>query len=238
MVHLAAGAVLAVGRDSSRELADAALDRALDLASAPQGVQWTSPLEVAARATNLAITLRLLAGHRSLAVRPAALLDILQSVVFHARWVGHHLEELDVVPNNHLVGNLTGLLAVGALLPQLSALIPSPARAAAALQRELFRQTLPDGMSFEGSVPYHRLAVELFCLAELCAASVGAPFSPAARGRLAQLFAASRELLDGRGLTPQIGDNDSQRALPFGRATRRSRPSCSRWGRRASIART
>jgi hypothetical protein len=217
VVHLACGAVLAAPEhpDRSRAFADRALDRLLDFGAAPPGIQWTCPMEVALRAANGAIALRLLAGHPALATRPRALLEVLRSLVFHARFVDAHLEDTGAVANNHLVADLVGLLAVAALLPPVAGLVPTARRPAARLGAELLAQTLPDGMSFEGSVAYHRLAVELFTLGHLLAATAGHPFPERAVTRLGRMFEASRELRDGRGLAPQIGDNDSGRALPF-----------------------
>jgi hypothetical protein len=217
VVHLACGAALEAGADParSRSFADLALDRLLDVGAAPRAIQWTCPMEVALRAANGALALRLLAGHPALAARPRALLEILRSLAFHARFVDAHLEDVGAVANNHLVGDLVGLLAVAALLPPIAGLVPSARRAAARLAAELLAQTLGDGMSFEGSVPYHRLAVELFSLGHLLASTAGHPFPERAAARLARMFEACRELGDGRGLAPQIGDNDSGRALPF-----------------------
>ncbi|WP_373049171.1 alginate lyase family protein [Vulgatibacter sp.] len=216
VVHLACGAVLTAGQPSrSRAFADAALDRILDLAFAPRGVQWSCAMEVALRAANVAIAVRLLAGHAALEARPEALLAVLRSLVFHLRWVEGHLEDTVAVPNNHLVSDLVGPAVVGALLPRLPGAAAGARRALRQLERELLAQTLPDGLSFEGSVPYHRLAVELFLLADLAAQGLAAPFGREARERLAQMFVATRELGDGRGLAPQIGDNDSGQALAF-----------------------
>lgn len=215
-VHLACGAALTAAQPArSRAFADAAIDRMVDFAFAPRGVQWSCAMEVALRAVNVAIALRLLAGHGALESRPEALLAILRSLSLHVRWVEAHLEDTVAVPNNHLVADLVGIAVVGSLFPRLPGAAQSARWALQRLERELFAQTLPDGFCFEGSVPYHRLAVELWTLADLAAASLAQPFGAPSRERLAAMFAASCELLDGRGLAPQIGDNDSGAAWPF-----------------------
>lgn len=217
VVHLACAAALtrSSDREASQAFVDAAIDRAVDFASAPRGVQWTCPMEAALRAANLAMALRILGGHPALDTRGPAVLEVLRSIAFHMRWVETHLEDTVAVPNNHLVSNLVGIAVVGALLPRLPGVVGSGRIAAERIGRELLAQTLPDGLSFEASVPYHRLAVELFLLGDLAAESLGVPLPSEARTRLASMFAATRELIDGRGLAPQIGDNDSGRALPF-----------------------
>jgi len=85
----------------------------------------------------------------------------------------------------------------------------------ARLATELERQVHPDGLSFEGSVPYHRLSLELFTLAYLVDLPRGIAWPVAARERLSQMFVAARTVCSERGLAPQLGDNDSGRALPL-----------------------
>jgi len=215
-VHLACGAALTTAEPArSRAFADAALDRILDLATAPRGVQWSCAMEVALRAVDVAIALRLLAGHEAVARRPEAALEILRSLAFHQRWVEAHLEDTVAVPNNHLVADLVGIAVVGALWPALPGATAAARRALRRLEEEILAQTLPDGFTFEASVAYHRLAAELFLLGDLAADALAAPLAARTRERLAAVFAACARLIDGRGLAPQIGDNDSGRALPF-----------------------
>lgn len=215
-VHLACGAALTVAQPArSAAYVDAALDRVLDLLAAPRGVQWTCAMEVALRAANVAICLRLIAGHPAAWRRAAALLVILQGLVEHLQWVEAHLEDDTVVPNNHLVSDRVGQTVVGALLPRLPGAFSLGRRAAGALERLILEQTLDDGFSFEGSVFYHRLATELFLLGDLAAAGLSAPMGASSRQRLAQMFEACDRLVVEGGRAPQIGDNDSGTALPF-----------------------
>lgn len=196
--------------------ARAALDRMADFAQAPRGIQWTCAMEVALRAANMAIALRLLAADPVAEARPLALLEILRSVVLHIAWVQRHLEDDGAIPNNHLVADWTGMLTVAALLPRLPGAGAWALRASRGLARELERQVLPDGFSFEGSVGYHRLALELFTLGEACARTAGAPLPAPARQRLARMYRATLELHDPTAPAPRFGDDDSGRAIPFG----------------------
>ncbi|AKU90669.1 heparinase II/III family protein [Vulgatibacter incomptus] len=214
VVHLACGARLAEPW-RARAFADAAVDRMLDLAAAPRGIQWSCPMEVALRAANQAIALRLLAGEEVLQRRPWAVCELLRSIAFHVAWVKGRLEDDRAVPNNHLVADLAGILLVCALLPRLPGARATARLAAMGLANALFEQTLPDGTSFEGSLPYHRLATELFFLGELAADTAGVPFPERGRERLRAMFLTCADLVDGRGLLPQIGDCDSGQAIPF-----------------------
>lgn len=178
------------------------------------GVQWLSPMEVALRAANLAVSLLLF--DEAEAVRaPAFLLQVLAALAEHTRFVALRLEDQGAVPNNHLVSNLVGLFVVSALFPEL----PGAARHAAlgvdGLRRQMALQVLEDGYAFEGSVAYHRLSVELFTLAFVVAGRHGFELGPRYAERLRRMYEVSAACTSRRGLAPQIGDNDSGRALPL-----------------------
>lgn len=217
VVHLACGALLCRPADptKARSFANAALDRMVDFAQAPRGVQWSCAMEVALRAANMAIALRLLAGDPALELRPGALLEILRSLSLHVAWVQLHLEDTGAVSNNHLVADHVGILTVAALLPGLPGARATARRSSRALAAAILEQTLEDGFSFEGSTGYHRLALELFLLGDLCATTAGVPLPARQRERLAQMFEATKAIVDGEGRAPRIGDDDSGRCLPF-----------------------
>ncbi|HWV39700.1 MAG TPA: alginate lyase family protein [Vulgatibacter sp.] len=216
-VWLACGAALLREVEPARaaDLSRAALDRMVDFAQAPCGIQWTCAMEVALRAANVAMALRLLAADPVAEARPFALLEILRSLALHLAWVQRNLEDDGAVPNNHLVADLTGLLVASALLPRLPGAASAARRAAAGLASELERQVLADGFSFEGSVGYHRLAVELFTLGELASRHAGVPLPPPSRQRLARMLRATLELHDETDPAPRFGDDDSGWAIPF-----------------------
>ncbi len=215
VVHLACGAALCRPQDPTLAAAfsAAALDRMVDLASAPLGIQWSCTMEVALRAANIAIALRLLAGDPVVEARPLALLEVLRSLHFHVAWVQLHLEDAGAVSNNHLVADWVGILAVAALHPRLPGARVAARRASRGLSQELMAQTHPDGCSFEGSVGYHRLATELFLLHHVLARTSGEPVGDTTR--FGALFEASLLLSHEDGTAPRIGDDDSGRALPF-----------------------
>jgi len=178
------------------------------------GIQWACPMEVALRAANLAQGLRMLAD--APVVRdPGFLALALGSLAEHTRYVDAHLEDAWAVPNNHLVANLTGLLVAGALFPGLPGAARHVALAARGLEAQMEAQVYPDGCSFEGSVPYHRLAVELFTLAYAVARSSGISLSTAYGDRLAMMYRVVEGYCTERGRAPQLGDNDSGRAFPL-----------------------
>jgi hypothetical protein len=84
--------------------------------------------------------------------------------------------------------------------------------ARATLRRQLAAQVHPDGVSFEGSTSYHRLAVELATLAHVCAPEV---LGGELTGRLHAMYRVADAYCSPSGRAPQIGDNDSGCALPL-----------------------
>jgi len=185
------------------------------------GLQWASPMEAALRLVCVGQAHALLAGQRALE-DPRYALELAQLAVGTARLVAARLEDDGAVPNNHLVADHVGLLAAAALLPEWPEAPRWRAAGAAGLRREIMAQTHADGTSFEGSVPYHRLAVELFTAGALLArrarVRLGTPYGR----RLAWMYSATRSLLFTGGELPQLGDHDSGRVLAF-----RERPALS-----------
>ncbi len=200
-----------------RAFSRAFVERTLDFLRANpvgQGVQWACAMEVALRAANLAQALVMFADAPEVR-RPEFLVQVLGALGEHSAWVEAHLEDRGVVPNNHLVANLVGLLVVGVLFPELPEAPRQVARAVAGLRAQSEAQVHPEGTSFEGSVPYHRLVVELLTLAWVVARGAGLSLGDAYGDRLHRMYVAARVWCSEAGLAPQVGDNDSGRALPF-----------------------
>lgn len=203
--------------ESRRTYARAFVTRTLDFLQANPvglGVHWTCAMEVALRAANLAQALVMFSDAPE-ARRPEFLVPVLESLAEHTAWVEAHLEDHGAVPNNHLVSNYVGLLVAGTLFPELPDAPRQVARAVAGLRAQMAAQVNAEGTSFEGSVPYHRLAVELFTLALVVARGLGVELGLRYETRLHRMYAASRAWSSERGLAPQVGDNDSGRVFPF-----------------------
>jgi hypothetical protein len=74
-------------------------------------------------------------------------------------------------------------------------------------------QVFEDGVSFEGSIGYHRLVAELCAMAHLFGPGQDVDLGEAAAARTHALLQASAAWCSEKGRAPQIGDNDSGRAL-------------------------
>jgi hypothetical protein len=217
LVALGQGYWVARQEEPRRAFARAFVTRTLDFLQANpvgQGVHWTCTMEVALRGANLAQALVMFADAPE-ARRPEFLVPVLESLAEHSAWVEAHLEDKGAVPNNHLVSNYVGLLVMGLLFPELPDAPRQVARAVAGLRAQMVSQVHVEGTSFEGSVPYHRLAVELFTLALVVARGLGVELGARYELRLRRMYAASRAWCSESGLAPQLGDNDSGRVFPF-----------------------
>jgi hypothetical protein len=176
------------------------------------GVHWTCAMEVSLRAANLAQALLMFRDAPAVG-EPGFMLFLLRCLAEHTCFVEANLEDKGAVPNNHLLADLTGLLTVTSLLPRLPGAGRQRNLALEGLREQLPRQVWPDGVSFEGSTSYHRLVAELSTLCVLMAGADGADVGEQVAQRTHGLLAASATWCSEQGLAPQIGDNDSGRAL-------------------------
>ncbi|HZA52358.1 MAG TPA: alginate lyase family protein, partial [Myxococcaceae bacterium] len=176
------------------------------------GIQWACPMEVALRAANLAQALYMFRDAPE-AQDPAFLLTVLRGLAEHAAFVEANLEDRGIVPNNHLIADHVGLLVVAVLFPKLPGAARQLAAAVRGLREQVPAQVFEDGVSFEGSTGYHRLVAELCVMAELFGPTHGVDLGATVAERTHGLLRASSAWCSERGLAPQIGDNDSGRAL-------------------------
>lgn len=215
-VALACGAVLAEGarRAAYEEALAASVQDFHGANPAGEGIQWSCPMEAALRAVNL-VAARWLLSALPRRYDPAFAEATAALLAGTGRLVLARLEDGGAVPNNHLAADWVGLLACAVGLREWPEAPRWRALACAGLARELERQVHAEGTSFEGSLPYHRLALELFSTGLLLAHGAGRGLGPAYVARLRAAFRALRALLSAGGELPQIGDNDSGRILAF-----------------------
>lgn len=215
--------------------------QALDfLASNPPGwgVNWACAMDVAIRASNLALAWDLFraAGASFPGGLEAALASALlahgRHVIATLEWNPHHR-------GNHYLANICGLLFTAAYLPRTTETDRWLVFATQQLEAEILRQFGPDGGNFEGSTAYHRLSTEmaLFAVALVLGlppdrqaafaecdpaawkhhppimdvTTAWPPFSPSVLARLARAIGFAADVTKPSGDMVQIGDNDSGR---------------------------
>lgn len=135
------------------------------------GINWTSPLEAALRLINFTWfdalvhacgSAELLARQRELAAR---------IVPVHAMWVWRY-RSFGSSANNHLLGELAGLIVAGRRWPEVSHFASCPERVWQMISVEILSQFADDGGSHEQALHYHLFAWEMAWHAALAAGDV------------------------------------------------------------------
>ncbi len=177
------------------------------------GVNWTCTMDVALRAANLVIVLDLL--HRSRGLAGDDLRFWLKALLAHGRFVQGNLEDKYEVTSNHYLSNVVGLAFLGSLFAPTSTGQEWLRYSAAAFEREIQVQILPDGADYESSIPYHRLVLECFLSGAVLFDRLGRPLSPGFLGRLARMADFLAGVLRPDGRMPVVGDADDGRVHIF-----------------------
>ncbi len=177
-----------------------------------RGVNWNCAMEVALRAMNLLAALDLFL--RAPQMTEAELAELLKMFDQHGAHIRRNLEFSHIATSNHYLTDVTGLLWLGLMLPELEAAAEWREFGLGELLREMDKQLLPDGADYEASTGYHRLKLELFLysfvLCHLNGIAIDEKYWQKLRGMIGYMRAYLRP--DGR--APLIGDSDSGQALP------------------------
>ena len=176
------------------------------------GINWTSSLEIAARAVNWIWALATIEPYRP--VSGALRERVAESLYEHGRHLYANVDGVPGLRNNHFVGTALGLLAVGAVLPGTRRTKRWASYGAGSLERELARGSHTDGVWSESSLPYHGLVLEIFLLGRHLAAQTGRPFRASSDKRLRRMLEVSRALRHPNGRIPLFGDQGDIRVLP------------------------
>lgn len=173
------------------------------------GVNWVCTMDVAIRAVNW------LWGYYFFQASPSItdefLLNFFKSLLIHGRHIVNNLEWSETLTNNHYLSDIVGLVYLGILLPEFNEASQWRDIGLRELETEMFKQVYSDGVDFEASTSYHRLATELFLSATLLAHHNGFKFSPDYMQRLEKMLEFILCSTKPDGTTPLVGDNDNGR---------------------------
>jgi len=178
------------------------------------GVNWHCTMEVAIRAVNWIVAVNLF-GDRC--IRDENFYrSIVASLEQHARYIDAFPEiKKNGTANNHLVADYFGLLFLAVTLrdhPEAGKWLRTSTEG---LVHCIQTQVNDDGTSFEGSIPYHRLVLEMFGYAAILCKANNIELPVGYYERLFTMFEFTAAYIDHNGNAPQIGDNDSSRSLIF-----------------------
>ncbi|MBI5788812.1 MAG: alginate lyase family protein [Candidatus Schekmanbacteria bacterium] len=166
-----------------------------------RGINWCSPMEAAIRAANLIWAYHFFSTGDNF----ISLLEL------HGRFIYAQPEKWFESSGNHLLANLAGLIYLGIFLGREKWLN----FAVKELIRQMDVQVLHDGVDFEASIGYHRLALECFFYPALLCRINHIDLPPHFWEKLKRMFAYVRSYIKPTGQAPQLGDNDSGRLHDF-----------------------
>jgi hypothetical protein len=178
-----------------------------------RGANWSCAMEVALRAMNLLAAFSLFCNSPSLSEERLTLL--LKMFDQHGAHIRRNLEFSYVTTSNHYLSDVTGLLWLGVMLPELSAAREWREWALAEMLREMDRQILPDGAHYEGSTGYHRFVLELFLYSFILCRANEIPIADKYWRKLHSMLFYLQAILRPDGGAPIIGDTDGGQVLPL-----------------------
>ena len=192
----------------------ATLEAWIDANPMPLGVNWAIAMEAAIRIVVWSWFFHVCGRARSWS-DSAFRSRFLRALYQHADFVEHGLERAEV-NGNHLDADAAGLVFAGLFFGTGAGPERWQRQGWQILVEELPKQVYADGVDFEASSAYHRLAFELFFLPALYRMRLGLDVPTSHADRLVAMarFAAAYTGPDGR--APLWGDNDDGRLLPLG----------------------
>jgi len=169
-------------------------------------INWASALELSIRLIAWTTTIALM-NEATQKLHP----KIAHSIYEQVCYLAGDLSTDKVVPTNHLIGEAAGLYIVSSLWD-----FPGSRRfaklAKKILEREMLRQTFPDGVTREASSWYHQFVTDFCDLADRIAESTGDRFGEQFYARLAEMK-AYLETMTACGSLVRYGDADDGWAL-------------------------
>lgn len=165
------------------------------------GVNWTCTMDVAIRLANWSFAMSFIQENFNL--DPSFLRIYNRSFRNHVLYIMTNLEWTKRLTSNHYLSDISGLYVSLVMRGRKSVF---RVWAKSRLEKEIIKQTYNDGMNFEASTSYHRLALELFSFPALFSHDT---FSNNYTELLQKQFHFIFWLLNKDGSIPLIGDNDS-----------------------------
>lgn len=174
------------------------------------GPHWLSPMDAGIRAANWVLAAEIFAADSAI---PAAFWEsMLANLHATGLFVERYREWHPVYRGNHYVANGVALVYLGAFFGGTPAGRRWLRRGGAILGSEIRYQVGDDGVSFEGSLAYHRFVTECFGWgAELLRRNGVATFDDECDTRLRKMFGFIDAYLPSSDLAPMLGDADDGR---------------------------
>ena len=189
------------------------LKRWHDQNSYARGPNWTCAMEVALRAINILVAFENIRTSPQLDAE--SLLFALKLLQQHGQYIRNNLEFSYIATSNHYLSDVTGLLWLGVLLPELQDAASWRKFGLTELLREMDKQVLDDGADYESSTGYHRFVTELFLYSFMLCRAHKIEIDQRHWRKLHDMLRVIRGYLRPDNLAPLIGDTDGGQVLPI-----------------------
>lgn len=176
------------------------------------GINWVCAMDVAIRAVNWLWAYALLLDSKVLDREFRSLW--LTSLIEHGRYILAN-DEWGPLVNNHYLANGAGLLYLGLLMSPLRDASRFLRRGLHILTTQTLEQLTPDGCNREGTLPYHKLILELTSVPLWLARQTGFDVPIEVWNRLEHGYTFLWGMMNEEGNIPNIGDADDGRLHPL-----------------------
>ena len=129
------------------------------------GINWFDALEIALRLISWTIAFHMMKTSDAFVNLGGEC--FIKSLYQQAHFLSEHLSVYEPVPNNHLIGEVTALILVGAMFPEFKDSEEWVQRGLDILEREIEKQNFDDGVNKEQSPSYQRFVLDFTLLALL-----------------------------------------------------------------------
>ncbi len=178
----------------------------------PQGINWASGIELGIRMTNVIWALSFLHNYYISDGGKKAIHTFIWS---HANHLYRYPSKFSSA-NNHLLAEGFGLFIAGVYFPDFKAATKWRSKGKSILEKEVSRQILPDGGSFEYSTTYLSFIFDFFLFFKKISDQNKIRYIKKIDMRLKKSCAFIKSLMDKSGNIPNIGDQDSALLIDFG----------------------
>ncbi|MBU0996183.1 MAG: heparinase II/III family protein [Proteobacteria bacterium] len=178
----------------------------------PNGVNWISGIEMGLRVANLVWAISYLSAYD---FKETDYEILNRFMYFHGRHLYRYPSKYSS-NNNHTLAEALGLFLVGFYFPHLKGSEKWFDFGKHVLEREVERQILPDGGSFEYTTTYLSFVIDFFLLFKIVCDQNHVSYSQMINERLKKSAEFISALMDDQGHLPNIGDQDSAVLVNFG----------------------
>lgn len=176
------------------------------------GINWTSCLELALRIISWYFSLSFIAGRS--AISEDALQNISKSVYMQAFHIFHN-PSLYSSANNHLIGEMTGIVCAAAFLKNVKEVEHWRDKALEILERETDKQVYPDGVGVEQAPFYQVHTVDYYLLSGFLMKEMRLAVPDAYINLIVRSAQFFESIMNVKKEIPHIGDEDGSRAIQF-----------------------